>query len=207
MFCEVHGVKRQLSALRTPQQNEVFERNNRTIQEVARSIITRVGLPKFYQKESIHTIIYVFTRVQARENNKRTPYELWHGRIPIVKYFKIFESKCYIKRDEETLGKFDARSDEGIFLGYSTKIQAYRCLNKRLRKIVESSNVKVDGTMKKSIGVDGYVSNEHDCARIEEIVEEHDKYEQKKLDEQNEREEDAPIMTPRTLKYVQRNHS
>lgn len=56
--------------------------------------------------------------------------------------------------------------------------------------------------MKNFIDVDGYVFDEHDCARIKEIVEE-----QKKLDEQNESEEDTLVITPRILKYVQRNHS
>lgn len=56
---------------------------------------------------------------------------------------EIFGSKFYIKIDED-LGKFDARCDEGIFFGYSTKSKAYWCYNKRLRKNVESANVKVD---------------------------------------------------------------
>jgi len=63
--------------------------------------------------------------VQVRANNTKTPYELWYGRIPTAKYFRVFGSKCYIRRDEENLGKFDARSDEGIFLGYSNKSKAY----------------------------------------------------------------------------------
>ena len=60
-----------------------------------------------------------------------------------LKYFRIFGSKCYIRRDD-SIGKFDPRSDEGIFLRYYTKSKAYRCYNKRLQKIVESTNVKVD---------------------------------------------------------------
>lgn len=67
--------------------------------------------------------------------------------------------------------------------------------------------MKVNEIVKNSIYVDGYVSNEHDYGRIEEIVEEHDKDDQKKQDEQNERKEDTLVMSPRTPKYVQRNHS
>lgn len=65
-------------------------------------------------------------------NHTKTPYEVWNGKPPIVKNFKIFGSKCYIKRDEEYLGKFDARENEGIFLGYSTNSKAYQCYNKKL---------------------------------------------------------------------------
>ena len=62
----------------------------------------------------------------------------------MVKYFKVFGSKCYIKRLDENLGKFDCRSNEGIFLGYSSNKKAYRCYNLRSHKIVESADVKVD---------------------------------------------------------------
>jgi hypothetical protein len=61
-----------------------------------------------------------------------------------VKHFKVFGSKFYIKRDEYNLGKFDSRSDEGIFLGYSPNKKAYKFSNLRLHKIVESENVKID---------------------------------------------------------------
>jgi hypothetical protein len=70
--------------------------------------------------------------------------ELWHGRPASIKHFKVFGSKCYIKRNEESLGKFDSRTDEGILLGYSFRSKRYKCYNKRLHKIVESIDVKVD---------------------------------------------------------------
>jgi len=59
-----------------------------------------------------------------------------------MRYFRVFGSKCYIKRDED-LGKFDARSDEGIFLGYSTQSKAYRCFNKRLKKLLKVLMLKL----------------------------------------------------------------
>ncbi|KAF7154735.1 hypothetical protein RHSIM_Rhsim01G0142400 [Rhododendron simsii] len=78
----------------------------------------------------------------ARTSN--TPYELWKGKRPNVKYFRTFGSKCYIMRDREKLGKFESRSDEGIFLGYSTDSRAFRVYNKRTQSIMESINVVVD---------------------------------------------------------------
>ena len=56
---------------------------------------------------------------------KKTAYEIWNGKKPRVKYFRVFGSKYYILNDRENLGKFDAKSDEGIFLGYSTTSRAY----------------------------------------------------------------------------------
>ena len=53
----------------------------------------------------------------------KTPYELWFGHSPFIKYFRIFGGNCYIKRDND-IGKFDPRSDEGMFFGYSLKNKA-----------------------------------------------------------------------------------
>jgi hypothetical protein len=63
---------------------------------------------------------------------------------PMVKYFRTFGSKCYILRDRENLGKFDTKSDEGIFLGYATNSRAYRVFNKRRETVMESINVVID---------------------------------------------------------------
>jgi hypothetical protein len=97
-----------------------------------------------YWREDVGTKIYILNRGQIRINNNKNPYELWFGRAPSVKYFKVFGSKCYIKRLDENLRKFDARYNEGIFLGYASTKKAYRCYNLRLHKIVQSSYVKVD---------------------------------------------------------------
>jgi len=109
-FCEKQGIRRQLFAPRTPQQNGVVERKNRTIQEATRTMMLEANFPQMFWKEAISTAVYTLNRVQIRNNTGKTPYELWFGITPPVKYFRVFGSKCYIKRDED-LGKFDARSD------------------------------------------------------------------------------------------------
>ena len=66
-----------------------------------------------------------------------------------MKYFRVFGSKCYILNDRENLGKFDAKSDESIFLGYSTTSQTYRAFNKRTKTVMESINVEIDDAITK----------------------------------------------------------
>lgn len=97
-----------------------------------------------YWKEIVHTAVYILNRVQLRLRTNYTPYELWYGKSACVKYFRIFGSKCYIKKDDANLSSFESKRDEGIFLGYSSLSKAYRCYNKRLKKIIESANVEVD---------------------------------------------------------------
>ena len=61
----------------------------------------------------------------------------------------MFGSKCYILNDWENLGKFNAKSDEGIFLGYSTTSKAYKVFNKRTKTVIESINVEIDDAITK----------------------------------------------------------
>ncbi|GKB32030.1 retrovirus-related pol polyprotein from transposon TNT 1-94 [Tanacetum coccineum] len=74
----------------------------------------------------------------------KTPYELLRGRKPILDYFKVFGSKCFILNTKDYLTKFDPKSYEGVFLGYSQNSKAYIILNKHTRKIEESLNLTFD---------------------------------------------------------------
>ena len=86
-------------------------------------------------------------RVYFRSGTKKTPYELWKGRKPNVKYFRIFGSTCFILKDRENVGKFDSQSDEEIFLGYSSTSKAYRVYNKRTMMVMETVNVVIDESL------------------------------------------------------------
>lgn len=100
-------------------------------------------VPKIFWREAVSTAVYTMNQVLVKKGNDKTPYELWHGHTPNVSYLKFFGSRCYIKRDDY-IGKFDPKSDEGTFLGYSTKRKTFKCFNKRTKNIVESINVKLD---------------------------------------------------------------
>ena len=82
---------------------------------------------------------------------------VWYS--PSIKYFKIFGSKCYIKRNDD-VGKFDPRSDEGMFLGYSLKFKAFNCFNYRTKTIVECAHVRIDENFGTKEKIMEYNSNE-----------------------------------------------
>jgi len=109
---------------------------------MARVMIHSKNLAQHFWGEAVNTTYH--NRVYLRPETNKTPYEIWPGKKPTVKYFWIFGSKCYILRDMENLGKFDPKSDEGIFLGYSTNSRAYRVFNKRSKTVMESINVVID---------------------------------------------------------------
>jgi hypothetical protein len=79
-----------------------------------------------------------------RNNSDKTPYEIWKGRPANVKHFIVFRRKCYMKRKDGRIGKFDSRVNKGILVGYSSKIKSYTCFNIILNRIVEIINVKID---------------------------------------------------------------
>ena len=96
--------------------------------------------------EAINFAYHTVNNVYFRPGTKKTPYELWKGRKPNVKYFRIFGSICFILKDRENVGKFDSRSNGGIFLGYSSICKAYRVYNKRTKKVMETVNVVINET-------------------------------------------------------------
>jgi hypothetical protein len=61
-----------------------------------------------------------------------------------VKHFRVFGSKCYIKREDDIMGKFDSRLEKGVLVGYSCTRKAYKCYNMRVYKVVENINVTID---------------------------------------------------------------
>ena len=96
--------------------------------------------------EAMNTTCHIVNKVYFSPGTKKTPCELWKRRKPNVKYFRIFGSTCFILKDRENMGKFATRSDEGIFLGYSSSSKAYRVFNKRTRKVMKTLNVVINET-------------------------------------------------------------
>ncbi|GJR95364.1 putative ribonuclease H-like domain-containing protein [Tanacetum coccineum] len=113
------GIKREYSVARTPQQNGVAERKNRTLIEAARTMLANSKLPTTFWAEAVSTACYVQNRVLIVKPHNKTPYELFR----------------------DNLGKFDGKSDEGFFVGYSLSSKAFRVYNTRTRKVQENLHI------------------------------------------------------------------
>jgi predicted nucleotidyltransferase len=100
---------------------------------------------------AVHTTVHIQNRVMLRNNSDKTPYEIWKGRPMDVKHFKVFGSKCHIKREDDIMGKFDSRVDKSILVEYSSTRKAYKFFNLGLNKVVENINVTVDKTSGRKI--------------------------------------------------------
>ncbi|GJS58322.1 retrovirus-related pol polyprotein from transposon TNT 1-94 [Tanacetum coccineum] len=145
-FCNANGITHNFSAPRTPQSNGVVERKNRTLQEMSRTMLNEQSLPQKFWCNAVDTSTYILNRILIRAILGKTPYELLRGRKPTLDYFRVFGSKCFILNTKDYLTKFDPKSYEGVFLGYSQNSKAYIILNKHTRKVEESLNVTFDET-------------------------------------------------------------
>ncbi|GJY46661.1 putative ribonuclease H-like domain-containing protein, partial [Tanacetum coccineum] len=114
---------------RTPQQNGVAERMNRTLIEAARTMLADSLLPTTFWAEAVSTACYIFNRVRVTKPQNKTPYELLFGHKPIISYIRPFGCHVTILDTLSVLGKFDGKSDEGFLVGYSLNSKAYRVYN------------------------------------------------------------------------------
>ncbi|GJX22745.1 putative ribonuclease H-like domain-containing protein [Tanacetum coccineum] len=141
-FCEMKGIKREFSVARTPQQNEVAKRKNRTLIEAARTMLADSKLPTTFWAEAVNTACYVQNRVLVIKPHNKTPYELFLGRKPALSFMRPFGCPVTILNTIDHLGKFDGKADEGFFVGYSTNSKAFRVFNSRTRIVEENLHVQ-----------------------------------------------------------------
>ena len=100
------------------------------------------NLSRYFWAEAVNTTCYILNRVSTRRIIKKPPYEIWNKRKLNIYYFHVFGCKCFVLNNgKDNLKKFDAKSDKGIFLEYSTNSKAYRIFNKRTLIVKESIHV------------------------------------------------------------------
>ncbi|GJW05804.1 putative ribonuclease H-like domain-containing protein [Tanacetum coccineum] len=141
-FCGLKGIKREYSNARTPQQNGVAERKNRTLIEAARTMLADSFLPNTFWAEAVSTACYVLNRVLVTKPHNKTPYELLTGKTPIISYIRPFGCHVTILNTIDHLGKFAGKSDEGFLVGYSLQSKAFRVYNLVTKRVEENLHIK-----------------------------------------------------------------
>jgi transposase InsO family protein len=129
-FCDEKRIKHEFSTTYTPEQNGIVERKNRTLIEMARSMLDEYKVSDSFWAEAINTACHASNRLYCHRFFNKTPYELLNGRKPNISYFQVFCCKCYILRKDSRLSKFQSKCDEGFLLRYSSNSKAYRVYNK-----------------------------------------------------------------------------
>jgi hypothetical protein len=112
-----------------PPHDGVVEKKNKTLCEMARTMLDEHRTPRRFWAEAVTTTCYVSNRIYLKVHKKKTCYELMHGRTPKVSHFHVFGCKCFIFKKGNKLYKFEARSFDGIFFSYASHSRAYHVLN------------------------------------------------------------------------------
>jgi transposase InsO family protein len=123
------GIKHEFSSPYTPQQNGVVESKNRTLLDMARTIIDEYKTPDRFWAEAINTACYSINRLYLHRIIKKTSYVLLTGKKSNVYYFRIFGSKCFILIKRGRNSKFAPKAVEGFLLSYDSNTRAYSSTN------------------------------------------------------------------------------
>nr|GEX25908.1 hypothetical protein [Tanacetum cinerariifolium] len=141
-FCGIKEIKKEYSNARTPQQNGVAERKNKTLIKAARIILADSLLLVTFWVEAINTACYVLNRALVTRTHNKTPYELLNGRSPRLNFMRPFSCPATILNTLDPLGKFEGKADEGFLVGYSITSKAFRIFNTKTKKVKENLHVR-----------------------------------------------------------------
>jgi hypothetical protein len=168
-FLEDEGIKHEFSSLYTPQQNGVVERKNRTLLDMARTVLDEYKTSDQFWAEAINTACYTINRLYLHRILKKTSYELLAGKKPNVSYFRVFGSKCFILVKRGRKSKFAPKVVEGFLLGYDSNTRAYRVFNKSTGLVEVSCDIVFDetnGSQVEQVDLDELDDEEAPCVAL-----------------------------------------
>ena len=123
-----------------------MERKNRTLLDMARTMLDEYKTPDRFWAEAINTACYSINRLYLHQILKKTSYELLSRKKPKVSYFRVFGSKCFILVKRDRKSKFAPKAIEGFLLGYDSNTRAYRVFNKSIGLVEVSCDIVFDET-------------------------------------------------------------
>jgi hypothetical protein len=166
---EEEGIKHEFSSPYTPQQNGVVERKNRTLLDMARTMLDEYKTPDRFWAEAINTACYSINRLYLHRILKKTSYELLTSKKPNVSYFRVFGSKCFILVKRGRKSKFASKVVEGFLLGYDSNTRAYRVFNKSTGLVEVSCDIVFDetnGSQVEQVDLDELDDEEASCVAL-----------------------------------------
>jgi len=139
--CENAGIKRQLTAPYTPQQNGVVERRNRTVVEMARSMLKGMNVPSIFWGEAVRHAVYLLNRLPSKPMGEQTPFEAWNDLKPHLGHLKVFGCLAHVKNPVPHPKKMDDRSKKMVYLGVAEGSKAHRLYDPDLKRVTVSRDV------------------------------------------------------------------
>jgi hypothetical protein len=168
-FLEEEGIKHEFSSPYTPQQNGVVESKNRTLLDMARTMLDEYKTPNRFWAEAINTACHSINRLYLHRILKKTSYELLTGKKPNVFYFRVFGSKFFILIKRGRSSKFAPKAVEGFLLGYDPNTRAYRVFNMSTGLVEVSCDIVFDetnGSQVEQVDLDELDDEEASCVAL-----------------------------------------
>jgi hypothetical protein len=157
-YLEEAGIKHEFFAPYTPQQNGVVERKNRSLIDMARTMLGEYKTPERFWSKAVKIACHAINRLYLHRLLKKTSYELLTVNKPNVSYFCVFGRKCYILVKKGRHSKFAPKVVEGFLLGSDSNTKAYRVfINKSLGLVEVSSDIVFDetnGSLREQVDLD-----------------------------------------------------
>ena len=140
-YLKSEGIRHELTIPKTPEQNGVAERLNRTLVESARSMMLDAKLSHEFWAEAVSTAVYLRNRCPTKAVDGMTPHEAWYGYKPKVSHLRVFGCDAYTHIPKDERAKFDSKSRKCILLGYGQQTKGYRLFDPVKRKVIYSRDV------------------------------------------------------------------
>jgi hypothetical protein len=140
-YCSYHGIRREKTVPRTPQENGVSERMNRTIMERARSMRLHAGFPLQLWVDAVDTVVYLINRGPSSSLDCRILEEEWTGKKVNYSFLKTFGCEAFVHIDKENRTKLEAKFKKCTFIGYGVNDFGYRLWDYENNKIIRSRDV------------------------------------------------------------------
>ena len=140
-YLKKEGIEHQYTIPKTPEQNGVAERMNRTLVETVRTMLADSKLPHSFWAEALSTAAYLINRSPTKTLSDKTPFEAWYGKKPNVNHLRVFGCSAYIHVPKDERKKLDPKAKKCIFLGYSTSRKGYRLYYQKTSSILHSRDV------------------------------------------------------------------
>lgn len=141
-FLKQEGIVRRLTIPHTPQQNGIAERMNRTLVEMGRCMLLSSNLPARFWGDAVLTACHVRNRCPTSSLNGDIPYEKWFDKPVSVDYLRKFGTEVYVLDKSRVKDKFEAKSVQGVFIGYPRNQKGYKVWIPSDRKSIVARDVK-----------------------------------------------------------------
>ena len=147
-YLKSEGIRHELTEPKTPEQNGVAERLNRTLVEMSRSMLIDANVQKKFWAEAVSTAVYLKNRSPSKPLQDMTPYEAWHGSKPVASHLRVFRCDAYAHIPKDERSKFDSKARKCILLGYGQETKGYRLYDPIRRKVMHSRDVQFNENVK-----------------------------------------------------------